>query len=72
MVVVFSMDRPGRPFVKVHLTVSPTSTLKVAVAVAVLPVELLSSQTMLVRIQPAGTDSVLVYWPAARLLTTIC
>src|SRR3989442_1982872 len=53
--------------VKVQVTVSPASALKVAVAVPTLPVLLVSSQLMLVRAQPAGTVSVQGYWPGATL-----
>src|SRR5207247_5300775 len=57
--------------VKVQVTVSPASTLKVAVAVPTLPVLLASSQLMLVRAQPAGTVSVEVYWPGATLAVIV-
>src|SRR2546422_11222964 len=57
--------------VKVQVTVSPASALKVAVAVPTLPVLLVSSQLMLVRTQPAGTVSVEVYWPGATLAVIV-
>src|SRR5438094_689668 len=57
--------------VKVQVTVSPASALKVAVAVPTLPVLLVSSQLMLVRAQPAGTVSVEVYWPGATLAVIV-
>ena len=52
-------------FVKVQVTVSPASTLKLAVRVPVLPDELPSSQEMPVSAQPALAASIEVYWPGA-------
>ena len=44
--------------VNVHVTVSSAATMNVAVAVPVSPVLSLSSQRMLVKVHPAGTNSV--------------
>ena len=56
-------------FVNVHVTVSPAATTNVAVAPV--PVLLLSSHKIDVRSQPAGTVSVEVYVPGPRLLTVM-
>ncbi len=56
---------PRWVLVNTQVTVSPGSTLKEAVAVAVLPVELASSQVMSVRAQPAGIVSTELYAPGA-------
>ena len=55
---------------KMHFTVSPASSWKVAVKPA--PELLVSSHVIEVRSQPTGTVSVEVYVPGRRLLTTIC
>ena len=52
---------PSLVFVNVQVTVSPASTLNVAVRVPAEPVELASSQTIEVRCQPAAAASVEVY-----------
>src|SRR5438445_13394373 len=71
-VLVTDRSAPVTPaLVKVQVTVSPASALKVAVAVPTLPVLLVSSQLMLVRAQPAGTVSVEVYWPGATLAVIV-
>src|SRR5436189_247143 len=57
--------------VKVQVTVSPASALKVAVAVPTLPVLLVSSQLIVVRAQPAGAVSVEVYWPGATVAVVV-
>jgi hypothetical protein len=53
-------------FVNTHFTVSPGSTLYVAVVPD--PKLSSSSQEMLVRVQPAGTDSETVYVPGSTFL----
>ena len=60
-ITFFTVTLPCLRFVKVQVTVSPASTLKVAVRVPVLPVELPSSQEMDARSQPAAAASVEVY-----------
>ena len=60
-------------FVKVHFTVSPEATTKVAVRVLVLTVESVSSQTIEVSSDPGvGSASDDVYVPGSRPGTTIC
>ena len=61
----------GLRLVKVHFTVSPASSVNVAVRVPRAPVELASLHEIAVRIQPSVMASVDVYVPGRRFGTTI-
>ena len=61
----------GLRFVKVHFTVSPASSVNVAVRVPSAPVELASLHAIEVSSQPSMTASVDVYVPGRRFGTTI-